>query len=44
MDDKDWDSDLYPTSERRLMFEIGWLDLWHALRETAVLGTSNDGE
>lgn len=34
MNTDEWDDDLYPTPERRLMFEIGWLDLWHALRET----------
>ena len=27
MDTEDWDDGLYPTPERRLMFEIGWLEL-----------------
>ena len=43
MNTDDWDDGLYPTPERRLMFEIGWLDLWHALRESTAPCTNEDG-
>ncbi len=36
------DPDLTP--EQQLMVEIGWLDLWHALREESATDVDENGE
>ncbi len=34
--DLPWPPDPYLTPEQQLMVELGWLDLWHALREESA--------